>query len=239
MKCLLAITVVLLGSSQGFYVERNPHQQLAIARQSRNQPTIFQSLGDLFHRMHATATKRCAYLLDEACNNGGIPGAGSDSDWLTQGFNPGKRSSKVLEEEPDNDLNPEPDDDRPNGDFNLGKHCVNAMDESCDNEEIPGAGPERDWLHRGFHPGKPGLHPFEEDNDVPVAAADGGWLSSFSIVCPNFMDVCGNVGVPGSGADRDWLEEGGGNPGKRRLNGIPGSGKDNDWLHGDNTPGKR
>ncbi|XP_057655473.1 uncharacterized protein LOC130893405 [Diorhabda carinulata] len=38
-----------------------------------------------------TSNKRCANLLDESCNNGYVPGASDDSDWINGGNSPGKR----------------------------------------------------------------------------------------------------------------------------------------------------
>ncbi|KAJ8923710.1 hypothetical protein NQ315_010291, partial [Exocentrus adspersus] len=240
MKFLL-ITTLLVVASQGTYIVKNPYHRYAISRQTREQPTVFKSLGDFFHRMHAAANKRCAYLLDEACNNGGIPGAGSDNDWLNQGFTPGKR-----------DLN------RLGGNWLTntypGKRCVNTMDESCSNGGIPGAGSDNDWLGGGFTPGKRCANVMDEscgNGGIPGSGSDRDWLDGGFTPgkrCANVMDEsCSNGGIPGSGSDKDWLE-GGFTPGKRCANvmdescgngGIPGSGSDRDWLDGGFTPGKR
>ncbi|XP_066247060.1 uncharacterized protein [Euwallacea similis] len=66
--------------------------------------------------------------------------------------------------------------------------------------------------------------------------------------CANFGDDgCASGGIPGAGADSDWID-GGFTPGKRCANfgddgcgsgGIPGAGADSDWIDGGFTPGKR
>ncbi|KAJ8941899.1 hypothetical protein NQ318_001754 [Aromia moschata] len=157
-----------------------------------------KSLGDFFHKMHMAATKRCAYLLDESCGNGGIPGAGSDSDWLNQGFNPGKRGLNLFDEGSINGgiSGISQDSDFLNTGFNPGKRCVNTMDEACNNGGIPGSGSDSDC-----------------NGGIPGSGSDSDWLNPNGLN-PGKRRLGDDEGIPGAGQDNDWLHSGD-TPGRR------------------------
>lgn len=96
----LAVFAMLMAVACAFYFKEDQvasHSQALKNNLARNAE-LFKSMGDYFHRMHLSNAKRCANLFDEGCSNGGIPGTGSDSDWINGGSSPGKRCTNLYDE---------------------------------------------------------------------------------------------------------------------------------------------
>ncbi|KAL1492697.1 hypothetical protein ABEB36_010913 [Hypothenemus hampei] len=104
----------------------------------------------------ARSGKRCANFGDDGCGSAGVPGAGSDSDWIGGGFTPGKRCANFGDDGCANGGIPgaNADQDWLDGGFSPGKRCANLGDEGCANGGVEGAGSDADWLNGNFNPGR-------------------------------------------------------------------------------------
>lgn len=101
VKETLAIFATIIAISYGFYFKEQqmlPSHAAELRKNLNDNVDLFKALADYFHSIHLVSAKRCANLFDEGCSNGGIPGSGSDSDWINGGGSPGKRCTNLFDE---------------------------------------------------------------------------------------------------------------------------------------------
>ncbi|XP_019865508.1 uncharacterized protein LOC109594708 [Aethina tumida] len=158
MRGIIVVLAMVLAVTLARYVRRHP-ADVAMTRakihlkRNINDPELFKQLGDFFHRMHSASIRCSPGLLDEGCSNGGIPGSGTDADWINN-YGPGKRCVNILSESCDNGGIPGAgSDDDWIHDNSPGKRCANILDEGCNNGGVPGSGSDADWINNNS-PGK-------------------------------------------------------------------------------------